>query len=99
MGDRWRVGVLTLSDKGSRGEREDLSGPLIAELLGGERFEVAASAVVPDEAEVITRTLVEWADARKLSLIVTTGGTGVSPRDVTPQATKKVLDYELPGMA
>jgi len=99
MADRWRVGVLTLSDKGARGEREDLSGPLIGQLLGGERYKVDLFEIVPDEEEIIARTLVEWADARGLALIVTTGGTGVSPRDVTPQATLSVLDYELPGLA
>lgn len=95
----WRVGVLTLSDKGSRGEREDLSGPLIAELLGTERYQVVKAEVVPDEYYEIAEKLGQWAKRDRLDLIVTTGGTGVSPRDVTPQATKAVLDYELPGMA
>lgn len=98
-GAKFRVGVLTLSDKGSRGEREDLSGPLIAELLGPDRFSISKTAVIPDEADAIAETLTLWADVEGLNLIVTTGGTGVSPRDVTPQATTSVLDYELPGMA
>lgn len=96
---RWRVGVLTLSDKGSRGERVDTSGPTVAQTLGAERFEVVKSAIIPDEYEVIASTLTEWADVDGLALIVTTGGTGVSPRDVTPQATKSVISFELPGMA
>lgn len=96
---RWRVGVLTLSDKGSRGERVDTSGPAIADALGNERYEIAKTAIIPDEAAEITETLKNWADGERLALILTTGGTGVSPRDVTPQATKAVLDYEIPGMA
>lgn len=96
---RWRVGVLTLSDKGSRGEREDLSGPLIAQILGSDRFDVTKTAIIPDEYGVIASTLAAWADKEALALILTTGGTGVSPRDVTPQATMSVIEFEVPGMA
>lgn len=96
---RWRVGVLTLSDKGSRGERVDTSGPAIAEMLGTERFEIARTAIIPDEYAEIAETLKAWADNEGLALILTTGGTGVSPRDVTPQATKAVIEFEIPGMA
>ncbi len=94
-----RAGVLTLSDKGSRGEREDLSGPEASRMLGEAGIETVLSEVVPDEAELIVAKLVEFADARRLDLVVTTGGTGVSPRDVTPDATLKVIDREIPGMA
>ena len=94
-----RAGVLTLSDKGSRGEREDLSGPEASRMLGEAGIETVLSEVVPDEAELIAAKLVELADARRLDLVVTTGGTGVSPRDVTPDATLKVIDREIPGMA
>lgn len=96
---RWRVGILTLSDKGSRGERVDTSGPAIAQALGSERYEIAKTAIIPDEAAVIAETLKNWVDREGLALILTTGGTGVSPRDVTPQATRTMLDYEIPGMA
>ncbi len=82
-----QAGVLTLSDKGSRGEREDLSGPEAIRMLREAGIETVHSEVVPDEAEIISAKLVEFADLRKLDLIVTTGGTGVSPRDVTPDAT------------
>jgi len=94
-----KAGVLTLSDKGSRGEREDLSGPEAARMLGTIGIETVHSEVVPDEAEIIAAKLVEFADRRGLDLVVTTGGTGVSPRDVTPEATLKVIDREIPGMA
>ena len=95
----WSTGILTLSDKGAAGEREDLSGQTIRELLGDGPFRVDEYAVVPDDRDTIVETLVEWADKRGLALILTTGGTGVSPRDVTPEATRAVLHRELPGMA
>lgn len=94
------AGVITISDKGSRGEREDKSGPEIARLLSELPFvEVAAVDIVPDEADLIRLKLKEYADEKKIALVVTTGGTGVSPRDVTPEATLSVLDREIPGMA
>jgi molybdenum cofactor synthesis domain-containing protein len=94
-----KAGVLTLSDKGSRGERVDLSGPEVTRMLKEIGIETTCYEVVPDEADVIEKKLVEFVDERKLDLVVTTGGTGVSPRDVTPEATLKVIDRELPGMA
>ncbi len=93
------VGVLTLSDKGSRGERVDSSGAAIRELVAGAGGTVAQYAIVPDEAEQIAATLRHWVDAGGLDVVLTTGGTGLSPRDVTPQATRSVLDYEVPGIA
>jgi molybdenum cofactor synthesis domain-containing protein len=92
------IGVLTLSDKGSRGEREDVSGVLIGEMVQA-LGQVARYQVIPDDAETIVLTLCRWADEVGLDLILTTGGTGLTPRDVTPQATARVLDYEIPGMA
>lgn len=94
-----RAGVLTLSDKGARGERVDTSGAAIRELLTGIGGQVLRYAVLPDEREQIATTLCLWADAGDLDLIVTTGGTGLSPRDVTPEATAAVVDYQVPGMA
>lgn len=92
------IGVLTLSDKGSRGEREDESGrvlrQMVADLGAVERYEV-----IPDDEETIVQTLVHWVDQDRLDLILTTGGTGLTLRDITPQATARVLDYEVPGMA
>lgn len=94
----YRIGVLTLSDKGSKGLRADESGPAVVSMLNilGEVTEVA---ILPDEIEAIAKLLAEWSDYHHLDLIVTTGGTGLTPRDVTPQATLRVLDYEIPGMA
>lgn len=93
-----RIGVLTLSDKGSQGQRVDESGPAVAEMLAPVG-EVAQLAILPDDVESIAALLAAWADQEKLNLIVTTGGTGLSPRDVTPQATLRAVDYEIPGMA
>ncbi|MDT8421045.1 MAG: MogA/MoaB family molybdenum cofactor biosynthesis protein [Desulfuromonadales bacterium] len=98
MADQFRIGVLTLSDKGVRGEREDQSGPLAAELVG-HLGEISRYQVLPDEQEEIAEILRNWSDQEKLNLILTTGGTGLSPRDRTPQATESVLDYQIPGMA
>ena len=93
------VGILTMSDKGSKGEREDLSGKEIERMVKDLPAEVKSYEIIPDEVSIITRKLIEYADEKKLDLIVTTGGTGVSPRDVTPEATKAVIERELPGMA
>ena len=94
----FRIGILTLSDKGSRGEREDASGQVVKEMVAG-LGEVVCAQILPDEFEPIVNCLQAWSDQEKLHLILTTGGTGVSPRDVTPQATLQILDYEIPGMA
>jgi len=93
-----RAAVLTLSDSGARGEREDVSGRTVCEMLSG-LAEVAAYEVLPDERELIADRLRALADGGDIRLIVTTGGTGVAPRDVTPEATLDVIDRELPGMA
>jgi molybdopterin adenylyltransferase len=94
-----QVGILTISDKGSQGLRPDLGGPKIRSLLPADCFEIRITTVVPDEIPSIVDTLVEWADRMKLDLIFTTGGTGLSPRDITPEATSRVLHREVPGMA
>ena len=92
------VGILTMSDKGSRGEREDVSGKEIERMIKALPSEVLAYEVIPDETAIIKAKLIEYADVRKLDLILTTGGTGVTPRDVTPEATRAVIERELPGM-
>jgi molybdopterin adenylyltransferase len=94
-----RVGVITISDRGYQGEREDASGEVIQEMVRGWGAEVAFSTVVPDEVPEIKKALIQGADEMGLDLIVTTGGTGVSPRDVTPDATREVIERELPGFA
>ena len=92
-----RAAILTLSDKGSRGERADVSGPALAFWLSERAVEIARSELIADEAELISAKLAEWADGGEFDLILTTGGTGVSPRDVTPEATERVLDRVIPG--
>lgn len=94
-----RAGVITVSDRGSRGEREDISGSVVRELLEGLPADVAAVRIVADEKDLIARAIIELVDDEKIDLVVTTGGTGVSPRDVTPEATRGVIDREIPGMA
>ena len=94
------VGILTVSDRCSRGEAEDASGPLIRRLVS-EHLPAAVrlEAIVPDEQDAIRGTLIRWCDDERLDLILTTGGTGFSPRDVTPEATKAVIEREAPGLA
>ena len=94
-----RAAVITVSDKGSQGEREDLSGPEAVRLLEAQGIGVACTRVVPDEPDEIKAALIDCADRLGLDLIITTGGTGVTPRDVTPDATREVLEKEIPGMA
>jgi molybdenum cofactor synthesis domain-containing protein len=94
-----RVAVLTVSDAASRGEREDLSGRAAAAWAEAAGHAVAARAVVPDDVPAIVTALVRWADEDAADLIVTTGGTGFAPRDVTPEATRAVLEREAPGLA
>lgn len=94
-----RVGIITISDKGSRGEREDLSGKEIERLIRTLPAEIVAYEIIPDEQDEIERLLKDFADEKGLDLILTTGGTGVAPRDVTPEATRAVIEKELPGMA
>ena len=93
-----RAGVLTISDKASRGERADTSGDIIRELLASIDAAVERSEVMPDEHERIAATLRAWADSDALDLIVTTGGTGLGPRDVTPEATAEVIERPVPGL-
>ncbi|VBB47578.1 Molybdenum cofactor synthesis domain protein [uncultured Desulfatiglans sp.] len=95
----FQAGVLTISDKGSRGERVDESGEVVAGILEQSGFQVAKRSIVPDDVGRIRGTLTDWADNENLALVVTSGGTGLSPTDVTPQAMDAVLDYEVPGMA
>lgn len=94
----FKVGILTLSDKGSRGERKDESGRLLTEMIA-PLGSVARYQIVPDEQNKIVMLLTRWSDDLQLDLILTTGGTGLSARDVTPQATAEVIDYQVPGMA
>ena len=94
-----RAAILTVSDRGSRGQRTDESGPALAQWLGGRGVEIAASALVADEQALIARALQQWCDAGEADLVLTTGGTGVSPRDVTPEATLQVVERVIPGFS
>ncbi len=94
-----KVGILTVSDRGSKGERDDESGKLIEKMISGIDGEVQRYEIVPDRKEKIKAKLKAWADTDKLDLILTTGGTGFSPRDTTPEATLEVIERETPGIA
>jgi molybdenum cofactor synthesis domain-containing protein len=94
-----RVAVLTVSDSCFSGEREDRSGDLIVQWCARCEYELTHRSVVPDETDQIVPQLVRWADSGEVDVVFTTGGTGFSPRDVTPEATRSVLDKEAPGLA
>jgi molybdopterin adenylyltransferase len=93
-----KAAVITLSDKGSRGERVDQSGPALAQWLAARGVATVKSLVIPDDFDTIASTLRVWSDTDIAELILTTGGTGVSPRDVTPEATMQVVDRVIPGI-
>jgi molybdenum cofactor synthesis domain-containing protein len=88
-----------MSDKGARGEREDTSGAYLKETLSAEGYVAAGYLIIPDQLDIIVKTLVDLVDSKGIDLIVTTGGTGVSPTDVTPEAMDKVFEKDIPGMA
>ena len=94
-----RVAILTISDKGYKGKREDKSGPALEEIVNQNQGEIVYYKILPDEKELIKKELKEIADSGLADLVLTTGGTGFSPRDVTPEATKEVLEREAPGLA
>ena len=96
---KYRVGIVTLSDKGFKGEREDLSGPKIKSLLPTEKYEVVSYCILPDDQKTIEKELCRLADEEQCALILTTGGTGFSKRDVTPEATQAVCDRMAMGIA
>ncbi|OGO13061.1 MAG: molybdenum cofactor biosynthesis protein [Chloroflexi bacterium RBG_13_68_17] len=94
-----RVALLTVSDRSARGEREDLSGPLLRQALEAQHWTVVRSGVVADDPESIGAAIAGWADSKEVDLILTTGGTGFAPRDCTPEATRAVIEREAPGLA
>ncbi len=94
-----RFGILTLSDRSSRGERADSSGPALARLIEAQGWSVTKQSMLPDEVTAIGEALIDWADGPEVDVILTTGGTGFSPRDVTPEATRAVIEREAPGLA
>ena len=98
-GYRWKAAVITLSDKGYAGEREDKSGPLLCEMITEAGYEVKETILLPDEQKEIEKCLCKLCDTDKVDVIFTTGGTGFSPRDCTPEATMAVAERNVPGIA
>lgn len=94
-----RFGILTLSDRSARGERADASGPALADLICAQNWTVAEQAILPDHESAIRAALIDWADSGRFDIILTTGGTGFALRDVTPEATRAVIQREAPGLA
>ncbi|MHB8156540.1 MAG: MogA/MoaB family molybdenum cofactor biosynthesis protein [Desulfocucumaceae bacterium] len=94
----YRVGILTASDRGAAGEREDLSAAAIKEIISGLGWQVTAYRIVPDDIDTLKEALIDMADLERLDLVLTTGGTGFSPRDNTPEATRLVIEREVPGI-
>lgn len=94
----YNAGILTISDKGSQGQRRDASGDYMVKAFKEADIAVAFHEIVPDELEIIADTLAAWADSGKADFILTTGGTGLAPRDVTPEATKRIIQREVPGI-
>lgn len=99
MGNKTSVGILTISDKGAQGLRNDESGAVLVRIIEEKGYSVVKKEIVPDDRRHIADKLSSWVDKDGLSLIVTSGGTGLSPTDVTPQAMQDIIDYEVPGMA
>ena len=95
---KYKAAIITVSDKGSRGEREDKSGPSLAEMLK-DSYDMTNIMIVPDEADVIADAIKKLIDEQRVDVVITTGGTGLSSRDVTPEATRMVIEKELPGFA
>ncbi|MDZ7843737.1 MAG: MogA/MoaB family molybdenum cofactor biosynthesis protein [Anaerolineales bacterium] len=94
-----KIGIITVSDRSSRGERPDQSGPELTSAVRDQGWLPLKVRIVPDDLERIKETLIDWCDQENLDVILTTGGTGFSPRDVTPEATREVIDRQAPGLA
>jgi molybdopterin adenylyltransferase len=99
MQNNIRFGILTASDRSARGERPDLSGPALAELVNSQGWTVVRTAILPDDLELLRETMSIWADSREMDVLLVTGGTGFAPRDVTPEATRAVIERDAPGLA
>ena len=95
----FNLAILTISDAGARGERADTSGDTISEMMAREGFRQVYRDIVPDEKELVSEKLARWCDDDEVDLVLTTGGTGLGPRDVTPEATLAIVDFQVPGIA
>ena len=95
----FNFGILTISDAGSKGERKDTSGDGIEERMIIDGFKLTLREILPDEKELISEKLIQWADSGEVDIILTTGGTGLGPRDVTPEATLRIIDFEVTGIS
>ena len=95
----FRVGILTISDAGSKGERLDTSGDAISETMARQGFHQVCRDIVPDERELVSERLAQWCDEGEVDVVLTTGGTGLGPRDVTPEATRAVIEFEVSGIS
>tara|TARA_Y100001960_G_scaffold333874_1_gene441827 strand:- start:702 stop:1190 length:489 start_codon:yes stop_codon:yes gene_type:complete len=94
----FKLAILTISDAGSKGERLDTSGDVISDYMSEKEFELIERSILPDEVPKISEKLIQWSDECNIDLILTTGGTGLGPRDVTPEATRAVIDFEVSGI-
>ena len=94
----FKLAILTISDAGSKGERLDTSGDVISDYMSEKEFELIERSILPDEVPKISEKLIQWSDEGNIDLILTTGGTGLGPRDVTPEATRAVIDFEVSGI-
>jgi len=99
MNQQFKVGILTISDSGSIGKRKDVSGPILEKIAMANNLTISLKEIIPDDFDQIKETLIEWSDNGEVDLILSTGGTGLGPRDRTPEATKLILDIEVPGIA
>lgn len=93
------IGILTVSDRSARGERADLSGPVLRQAVEAQGWTVVKAAIIPDDQAVISALLAEWCETDEIDILLTAGGTGFSPRDVTPEATRAVIERPAPGLA
>jgi len=96
--DKFNLGILTISDTGSKGERKDASGDTIYRIMASEKWSLVLRDILPDEPKLVSDRLREWCDEGEVDVILTTGGTGLGPRDITPEATRSILDFEVPGI-
>lgn len=94
-----RFGILTVSDRSARGERDDVSGPALEQVILDQGWQVISKDIIPDDRDKIKQTLIDWVDREDVEIILTTGGTGFAPRDITPEATREIIERPAPGLS